>query len=163
MAQVVIAAASLAAVQKNFGPQQAVPGIPVNQLFATNNLLGGRYYWADSSVPSSVYKNLRIAENESPRPLDRVFTNMNYFLLPYIEQSDLLQLGFQYARVRPTTYMPVRFPPSGFEATRVRDPNLLLIADSTNNTVIARDVIGFEKTFLDGLASVQLRIPGLKT
>ena len=59
MALVVIAAARLAALRKNFSPQ-SLSGMPSGQFFTTSDLRGGRHYWAESSTPAPAYKNWRI-------------------------------------------------------------------------------------------------------
>ena len=70
-------------------------------------------------IPLVSYAGFKIAENESPRPTDRVFATYNY-------------------------YNGVPTAPSypGFD--------------------VHREVIGFEKTFLDGQASIGVRVPFLQ-
>ena len=70
-------------------------------------------------IPLVSYAGYRIAENESPRPTDRVFATYNYY------------------NGVPTT---PGFP--GFD--------------------VHREIIGFEKTLLDGQASIGVRIPFLQ-
>ncbi len=121
-------------------------------------VFGPEYNW----IPSSGYRDFaaKIAANESPRPQDRVYFSYNYFL-PYIEQESLRRLGYQYARLRPTNYPSLRLPADGFEALLPRGPGSLLIADGTSNTVVVayEYAFGLEKTFLDGNASIGIRLP----
>ncbi|MGL6094358.1 MAG: hypothetical protein ACRC7O_00975 [Fimbriiglobus sp.] len=65
------------------------------------------------------YQGIKIADNESPMPQDRVFASYNYY---YAVNNSLLPTGFQRSNVQ-------------------------------------RQVIGFEKTFLDGDISLGMRLP----
>jgi hypothetical protein len=66
--------------------------------------------------------SFKIAEDESPFPVDRVYLGFNYF--DQVNQAVNLQLG-----------------------------------GNVNNTQVYRETIGFEKTFLDRSASVEMRLP----
>jgi hypothetical protein len=68
----------------------------------------------------------KIADNESPRPQDRVFVNADFFT------SVLKSIRSSEAQAGGATATPLR---------------------------LSREVFGFEKTFLDGNASVEVRLP----
>ncbi|MBI1830461.1 MAG: hypothetical protein HYR84_03310 [Planctomycetes bacterium] len=91
----------------------------------------------------------KIAENTSPRPLDRVFFTYNYFnnlngpgnqADPGLNATDTTKakLGPNATTVKTDTFFP---PMPRFNAN------------------LHREVFGFEKTFLDGNASIELRVP----
>ena len=67
-------------------------------------------------------RNFKIGENQSPRPVDRIYFNFNFF--------------------------------DGVNTAQYASLNVPL-----NNLKLYRQVIGFEKTFLDGRASWQFRLP----
>jgi hypothetical protein len=79
-------------------------------------LVPGRTVTSVVQVPILGPGSYKIADNESPRPTDRVFVTYNYF-----DRVEGLNLGLN------------------------------------------REVIGFEKTFLDGDASFEVRLPFLQT
>ena len=100
----------------------------------------------------------KVADNESPRPQDRVCLTWNYFD------------GIQGPPVGPTgpvsmtqtttmqTSVPNRgLPPTTFATTA----NGTAVYPAAPQVVanINREVFGFEKTFLDGRASIELRVP----
>jgi hypothetical protein len=90
-------------------------------------------------VPDVFLGALKIAENESPRPEDRVFLDCNY-----------------YANVR----IPVEN--GGGFAFAVAPFGRVLTGSgqlAVTGLDVHRDVIGFEKTFLGGDASIGLRLP----
>jgi hypothetical protein len=78
-------------------------------------VVSGDRIHVDAVVPWRV--SFKIAENESPRPVDRVFVTYNYY-------NDVDVFGF-----------------------------------ASKRTDLHREMLGFEKTFLDGNASVGLRLP----
>lgn len=97
----------------------------------------------------------KVGENESPRPVDRVFGFYNYYG------------GIQGADNGPAT--------SGTSATQNTIRLGQGVSQLTTSTVatnfpalpvvsanLHREVFGFEKTFLDGFASIELRVPFLQ-
>jgi hypothetical protein len=83
----------------------------------------------------------KIAENESPRPQDRVFLTYNYY-------NNLT--GPSSAPILATSSTTIGF-------TTFTDATV--VPPATLRSDVHREVIGFEKTFLDGNASFGLRAP----
>jgi hypothetical protein len=93
-------------------PLKAPAAAPIAFWFPDVPMFGDAIF---TDTPAGVYRGgFKIAENESPRPLDRVYFNYNYFN------------AVDFGGVR---------------------------------TDIHRETFGFEKTFLNGNASIGLRIP----
>ena len=86
--------------------------------------MGGNAPTANRLAPAVFprVRNFKVAENQSPRPVDRIYFNFNFF--------------------------------DGVNTAQFASLNVPL-----NNMKLYREVIGFEKTFLDGRASWQLRLP----
>lgn len=100
-------------------------------------------------VPVPAAGAFKIAENASPRPVDRVFFTWNYF-------DDLRgpQTGFNGPLQNANTLVtPV---PGGVATSTV---NTFIPGTPQLVTDLYREVFGFEKTFLDGNASIELRVP----
>jgi hypothetical protein len=87
----------------------------------------------------------KIGENQSPMPEDRVFFTYNYY-------SDVRGPGGSFASPHIDTQQTVL---NGFPAT----VNTLIPGVPPVRADLHREVFGFEKTFLDGNASVGLRAP----
>jgi hypothetical protein len=75
-----------------------------------------------SSILVPTVRSFKISENESPRPLDRVFVTFNYY--DHVNNAVNQRLGVDVRDVR-----------------------------------VYREAFGFEKTFLDGDVSLELRLP----
>jgi hypothetical protein len=94
-----------------------------------------------------------VAENESPRPQDRVFGFYNFFS---DGRSPDIGSGVPVTTSQTTTSV-------------VAGGTITTTSSTTNPGVprpsldLNREVIGFEKTFFDGRASVELRLPFLQT
>jgi hypothetical protein len=105
-------------------------------------------------VPVSSSGAFKVSENSSPRPVDRVFMTWNYF-------GDIH--GPQFGPNDPlntTTQSQTRIPPTrgpGIVATT--DVNTFVPAAPPTNANLNREVFGFEKTFFDGNASLEIRVP----
>jgi hypothetical protein len=91
----------------------------------------------------------KIAENESPMPADRVYFTYNNFsnLLPVtatpgVNSSQVSSVGV--GNVATTTTVSTLIPSQRVTAN------------------LSREVFGFEKTFLDGYASIEMRVPLLQ-
>jgi hypothetical protein len=89
--------------------------------------------------------DFKIAENESPRPEDRVFVNYNFY-------SDTTGPGTFFSVPRQDT------------TTTTINGNPATVTTLTPGVApprvdVHREVVGFEKTFLGGDASVELRAP----
>jgi hypothetical protein len=102
-------------------------------------------------VPVSSLGAFKIAENESPMPADRVFFTYNSF-----------------SNLRGPQNGPLG-PPSTEQSTST-DTRLTNTTTTTNTTFptingassLQREVFGFEKTFLNGYASIEVRLPLLQ-
>jgi hypothetical protein len=79
-------------------------------------------------INSRAGSGIKIGDNESPRPMDRVFFTFNYF--------DNLHT------------------PGGFN-----DPTVRSAYTPGQSSNVYRELIGFEKTFADGNASIGMRLP----
>jgi hypothetical protein len=97
----------------------------------------------------------KIADGESPRPVDRVFLNFNYF-------DGVTGIGgFDPATQRVASTTSTSVDPFG----NVTQTTLDTVSDTAALSVPARrvnvdrEIFGFEKTFLDGNASIGLRAP----
>jgi len=98
----------------------------------------------------------KIAENESPRPVDRVFFLGNHFGAIRSPESAGNQA---LSNVQNTTSIT----PGGGLLTTVNTNTITNIPGAPRvNANLYREVFGFEKTFLDGFASIELRVPILQ-
>ena len=104
-------------------------------------------------VPFSAYGDFKIADNESPRPTDRVFVLYNYF---GSLRGPATGAGTPIVTTTTTrTFVQGR---QGPVATTVTNTTVIPgLPTPTAN--LHQEVFGFEKTFLDGRASVELRVP----
>jgi hypothetical protein len=96
-------------------------------------------------VVSPFHAGFKIAEDESPRPEDRVFFNYNYY-------SDLTGPATPFGVPHTDT---VNTTLNGRPATITT----LVPAVPSPQTDLHREIVGFEKTFLGGNASIELRAP----
>lgn len=108
-------------------------------------------------VPIPFAGAFKVAENASPMPVDRVFTTYNY-----------------YDNIQGPGGAPI--PGANSQSTTITGAPGLFGAFSTTTTTSAatvaglprvtadlnREVFGFEKTFLDGYASIEMRMPLLQ-
>jgi hypothetical protein len=127
-------------VESTFVQGSAFQFVP--QALTNNNLP----FQAVTRVPVASFGSFKVAENQSPLPEDRVFLTYNFFgdvRGPAVPQPNvaagpqLLLLGN-----------------SSLGASAVAVPVVRPVQADIN-----RGVFGFEKTFLDGTASVTLRLP----
>lgn len=96
-------------------------------------------------VPIGGRGPFKIGENESPRPQDRVFFTYNFY-----NDTEAPVNGSELSRVRSIILNRDGVPtPATLTIPGVAPPRLDL----------HREVIGFEKTCLDGAASIGLRVP----
>jgi hypothetical protein len=86
-------------------------------------------------VPLVARGGFKVAENESPRPQDRIFFNYNFF-----NNVTVYETGFD--------------PLTGNSRPRGQD-----LERGPVNFNLHRETFGFEKTFLGGDASIGLRVP----
>jgi hypothetical protein len=110
-------------------------------------------------VPIATAGAFKVAENASPRPQDRVFMTYNYF--------DDLQGpgGAPIPAVNNTQSTTISGTPSaaGAPAPMTTTAATTSIAGQPRLTAdLNREVFGFEKTFLDGYASIEVRMPVLQ-
>jgi len=102
-------------------------------------------------VPIASRGAFNIAENESPMPRDRVFTTYNFYDNVGFPQSGVN--GPATTTTSSTRQVPGRLGPA-LETTTVTT-----FLPGAPRVDLHREVIGFEKTFLDGQASISLRAP----
>ncbi|MBI1830463.1 MAG: hypothetical protein HYR84_03320 [Planctomycetes bacterium] len=105
-------------------------------------------------VPISSRGAFNIAENESPMPQDRIFFTYNFYDNVGFPQSGLngpTSTTFSTTRIIPGRAGPIQ------EVTTVTTT-----LPGAPRVDLHREVIGFEKTFLDGRASIELRAPILQ-
>ncbi len=101
-----------------------------------------------AAVPDISRGAFKIAEDESPIPRDRVFAYYNHYsgVLGVVEGSSLSPGSLEAA----AGVGGEPFPPISFSGNPIRFD-------------VYREVVGFEKTFLDGQASVEVRVPFFQT
>src|SRR5262249_26862584 len=104
-------------------------------------------------VPVPTRGSFKIADNESPMPRDRVFTYWNYY-----DRLGFPQTGANAPITTTTTTRGLNNQgDTVFTTTTVTTATPGAPRVSSN-----RETFGFEKTFLDGYASVELRAPLLQ-
>jgi hypothetical protein len=108
-------------------------------------------------VPTAFAGAFKVAENESPRPTDRVFTTYNYFD-NIVGPGGAPIPGINNTQVTTVTGAPGNVPAP--ITTTTATTSVSGIPRLTTN--LNREVFGFEKTFLDGNASVEVRMPLLQ-
>jgi hypothetical protein len=110
-------------------------------------------------VPYATAGAFKVAENASPRPQDRVFMTYNYF-------DDILPPGaapIQAFNNTQTTTTAGAAGPAGIAGATTATAATTSIAGLPRlSTNLNREVFGFEKTFLDGNASIEMRMPFLQ-
>jgi hypothetical protein len=104
-------------------------------------------------VPTPSSGSFKIAENDSPKPVDRVFFTWNYF--SHIADPQ----GAPVASVN--TNQQATFT-SDFGTTAAVNVNTSIPGLPRAIANLHREVFGFEKTFLDGNASIEMRVPLLQ-
>ncbi|HZZ78495.1 MAG TPA: hypothetical protein VFE62_08255, partial [Gemmataceae bacterium] len=113
-------------------------------------------------VPAAVLGAFKVAENESPMPRDRFFGTWNYFG----NIHDPLNNAVPTSNTSLSTSSTFRtFNPSTesiLDTTIATKANTVVTGTPRFTGNLNREVIGFEKTFLDGYASVEMRIPLLQ-
>jgi hypothetical protein len=144
-------------VTKTFITDSSAPPTVTTNVFTTRSLL---------NVPISVYvpaagrdgSGFKIADGETPIPTDRVYFTWNGF-------NDLRGRSGSFAGASSSS-----FSTTGFEVVIVGDSLVGLKIDTTTNSSTApiklnptgdlhSEIFGFEKTFLDGNASIEMRLP----
>ena len=121
------------------GSSENVTTVTTTQNFTTTRIV---------RVPISSLGAFNIAENESPRPQDRVFFTYNNFN------------NLQGPGTGSNTPIVNTQTTSNFSGPVVTTTTIPGIANPTVN--LNREIFGFEKTFLDGRASVEMRLPLLQ-
>ena len=99
----------------------------------------------------------KVAENASPMPQDRVFSTYNYFDDIRAPQSGAIA-PMNTTQITTTTGAPVR----GVTTVTTSTTNTFIPGLPSVSANLNREVFGFEKTFLNGNASVELRVPLLQ-
>jgi hypothetical protein len=137
-----------------FVNQGGSTGVPKKIILATNTTTTTTPFTQTRTIVvpfASSAAAFKIAENESPRPVDRVFFTWNYF-------------------------GAIRGPDNGGATNFTTNSQTLTNFSGLNNLVatsivtslpappratanLHREMFGFEKTFLDGYASIELRAP----
>ncbi len=94
----------------------------------------------------------KIAENESPRPTDRVFFVWNYF--------GALRGPDNGPATQSVSNVQTTIPgPRGLQTTVATAVITDFPAPPRATANLHREIFGFEKTFLNGFASIELRVP----
>lgn len=106
-------------------------------------------------VPIASLGTFNVAENESPRPQDRVFGYYNYF-------GDLRGPENGSGSPLPATQTVTSTTVAG-STTTTTTSTAAIPGVPRSEMNLSREVVGFEKTFLDGWASVEVRLPLLQT
>jgi hypothetical protein len=97
---------------------------------------------ATARVPLVTRGAIKVSENESPRPQDRIFFNYNYF-------NNVTVFGTTFDPLLARRQVPGQtFGPTGTRSFQAFD--------------LHRETFGFERTFIDGDASLGLRLPILQ-
>ena len=104
-------------------------------------------------VPYAGYGPFKMAENASPMPVDRVFVIGNYF--NGIRDPQNGPIG---PSAFTTTFTGIQTKNGSTVQTAVTTTTVLPGTPRVNMNLY-REVFGFEKTLLDGRASVELRVP----
>jgi hypothetical protein len=104
-------------------------------------------------VPDPSRGAFNLAENGSPRPQDRVFALYNFYGSLRAPQSGP---NAPTTTIDTTQSAPIR------EAQVNRTTTVTTVLPSAPRVNLNREVFGFEKTFFDGRASVELRAPLLQ-
>jgi hypothetical protein len=97
----------------------------------------------------------KVAENESPRPTDRVFGIYNYFGGIHGVNNGA---SVTSASSTPSTTTDKLTQ----DVTTVKTDSLSVFPSPSVSARLHRELFGFEKTFLDGRASVEFRLPFLQ-
>ena len=97
-------------------------------------------------VPVPHHGAFKVAENASPRPIDRIFFTYNFY-------SDIRSPNGENAPTTTTQTTTVQQP------LRTTVTTVTTVLPGAANADLHRETFGFEKTFLDGRASVELRVP----
>jgi hypothetical protein len=114
-------------------------------------------------IPIASLGAFNIAENESPRPQDRVFGFYNFFSDlrgPDIGSSPALTTSQSNVGTS-SSAGPGPFSATGTTTTTTTTSSTPAVPRPQLN--LNREVVGFEKTFLGGYASVEVRLPFLQT
>lgn len=126
-------------------PTVAPPGTPAGN--PTNVTVTDFYRFQIPQITRGAFK---ICENESPRPLDRVYVNYNYFN------------GIQARPISSTSLVSFETAPQRGGPSRVIDqvvPTDTLTRGTLSQFNLHRTTFGIEKTLLNGDASIGLRVP----
>jgi hypothetical protein len=102
-------------------------------------------------IPYPIHGSFKVAENASPRPQDRVFGSYNYYDRAGLSQG----VGTLPVTIATTNTVQLR---SGEITTASTET----IPAAPRFVHLHRETFGFEKTFLDGRASVEVRVPVLQ-
>ena len=101
-------------------------------------------------IPYAVAGAFKVADNASPRPQDRVFMTYNYF-------DDIQGPGAAPIPGINNTQSTTIAGPGGSTTTTSTTASVAGLSRLTSD--LNREVFGFEKTFLDGNASIEMRAP----
>jgi hypothetical protein len=113
-------------------------------------------------VPVLSRGSFKVADNASPRPLDRVFVFYTYYdRVPVPVGPSLSHLTIAAIRSQTGAAAPFTLRQNLFDTIQNNplSPPTALTANAFTFANVHRETIGFEKTFLDGNASIELRLP----
>lgn len=108
----------------------------------------------------------KVGENEQVRPTDRVFATYHYYHgipTPLVSSSGVLTPTATSPIGQPGTPYVLRQTLAGTLQGDAAIPPATLVNAQSSNTNLHRETIGFEKTFLNGNASVGVRLPFFQT
>jgi hypothetical protein len=121
--------------------------IPPRTVTTVTSVPGTQCVYVCDPVLVRAGSGFKIADNESPCPQDRVYFNYNFFD----------RLGAGGGTTPGTTQV---FPITPLKTITVTTPGVTVAGRTAD---LNRELFGFEKTFLGGDASVELRVPIYQT
>ncbi len=104
-------------------------------------------------IPAATLGAFKVAENASPRPQDRVFASYNFY--------GGLRGASGVNDATTTTQTNTTIDDIGANVT-LTSVSTSIPATPVVRANLHREVVGFEKTFFDGFASFELRVPGVQ-
>jgi hypothetical protein len=132
-------------------PRNNAAGLPDRPVITTTTVTTTVPQTRNAVVAVPGRGSFNIAENESPMPVDRVFTTWNFY-------SNVGLPGGGNTPITTTTQAAARtFVPGVGQVTTI--VNTTTVTPGMPRVNLNREVFGFEKTFFDGSASIEVRAP----
>ena len=123
------------------------PGTPPSTIITTKTQTVVRQVLVCDPIASRAGSGFKVADNESPKPTDRVFFTYNYFS-NLRGDSGSVPASLTARQLDPFTTVVTEVPGA-------------IVTERPRN--VHRELFGFEKTFLGGDASIELRLPLYQT